>query len=121
MTGLGSLTDPELVRLSQDGDSDAFGELVRRYENKIYRLARRMTDSREDAEDVLQETFIKAFQSISGFKGRSKFSTWLYRVTVNMALMKRRSRRTVVESLDEPIATRTVRFKEKSGMRAATR
>jgi RNA polymerase sigma-70 factor (ECF subfamily) len=115
MTGLRVLTDPELVTLAQGGDSEAFGELVRRYENKIYRLARRMTDSREDAEDVLQEAFIKAFTSISGFKGMSKFSTWLYRIVVNTALMKRRVRRTVVESLDEPITTKDGEIKREIG------
>jgi RNA polymerase sigma-70 factor (ECF subfamily) len=106
MMRLQVLTDLELVRLTKGGDSEAFGELVRRYESKVYRLARRMTDSREDAEDVLQEAFIKAFRSISGFKGKSKFSTWLYRITVNLALMKRRARKHIIESLDEPIATK---------------
>jgi RNA polymerase sigma-70 factor (ECF subfamily) len=106
MTDLQTLTDPELVKLTQGGSSEAFGQLVKRYEDRIYRLARRMTDTQEDAEDVLQEAFIKAFTAISGFKGNSKFSTWLYRITVNLALMKRRARKSIVESLDEPIATK---------------
>jgi RNA polymerase sigma-70 factor (ECF subfamily) len=99
MTDLQTLTDPELVKLTQGGSSEAFGQLVKRYEDRIYRLARRMTDTQEDAEDVLQEAFIKAFTAISGFKGNSKFSTWLYRITVNLALMKRRARKSIVESL----------------------
>ena len=108
LTGLQlqTLTDPELVRCAQDGDSEAFGELVSRYQNKIYRLARRLTDNQEDAEDVLQEAFIRAFRAIGGFKGASKFSTWLYRITVNLAAMKRRGRRYHFESLDEPITTK---------------
>ena len=75
LTGLQlqTLTDPELVRRAQDGDSEAFGELVSRYQNKIYRLARRLTDNQEDAEDVLQEAFIRAFRAIGGFKGHPSF------------------------------------------------
>jgi RNA polymerase sigma-70 factor (ECF subfamily) len=103
---LHTLTDPELVRLAQDGDAEAFGELVTRYQSKIYRLARRLTDTQEDAEDVLQEAFIRAFKAVKGFKGDSKFSTWLYRITVNFAAMKRRAKRNNVESLDRPIPTK---------------
>jgi RNA polymerase sigma-70 factor (ECF subfamily) len=99
-------TDLELVRLAQGGNSEAFGELVLRYENKIYRLARRMTETQEDAEDILQETFIRAFKSITGFKAESRFSTWLYRIAVNMALMRKRGKSQVFEYLDEPIPTR---------------
>ena len=100
------LTDRELVGLAQVGHSEAFGELVTRYQSIMYRLARRLTDNREDAEDVLQEAFIRAFRAIGTFKGESKFSTWLYRITVNFAAMKRRTQRNNVESLDEPISTR---------------
>lgn len=103
---LQTLADPDLVRLAQDGNSRAFGVLVTRYQSRIYRLARRLTDNQEDAEDVLQEAFIRAFRAIRGFKGNSKFSTWLYRITVNFAAMKRRSQRTNVDSLDEPIQTK---------------
>jgi len=106
LTELQTLADPELVGLAQDGDSEAFGELVNRYQNKIYRLARRLTDNQEDAEDVLQESFVRAFRAIGGFKGASKFSTWLYRITVNLAAMKRRAQRYHIESLDEPITTK---------------
>jgi RNA polymerase sigma-70 factor (ECF subfamily) len=103
---LQALSDEELVRLAQNGSSEAFGELVNRYENKIYRLARRMTKTQEDGEDVLQEAFVKAFRSISRFKGESKFSTWLYRITVNLVLMKQRDKKITTESLDEPISTK---------------
>jgi RNA polymerase sigma-70 factor (ECF subfamily) len=97
--------DRELVRLAKKGDTGAFGQLMLEYQNKIYRLARRMTETDEDAEDVLQEAFIKAFKSLSGFKGKSKFSTWLYRITVNLALMKLRRKKIDSISLDEPVAT----------------
>ncbi len=91
--------------MARGGDTRAFGKLMERYQNKIYRLGRRMTQTDEDAEDVLQESFIKAFKSLGGFKGRSKFSTWLYRITVNLALMKLRRRKLDTVSLDEPVAT----------------
>jgi RNA polymerase sigma-70 factor (ECF subfamily) len=106
MLELQTLTDPELVRLAQDRNCEAFGELVNRYRSRIYRLARRLTDCQEDAEDVLQEAFIRAYRAIGGFKGNSKFSTWLFRITVNFAAMKRRGKRNNMESLDEPISTR---------------
>jgi RNA polymerase sigma-70 factor (ECF subfamily) len=98
-------TDDDLVNLSKAGDEQAFGDLMVRYQSKIYRLARRMTETDEDAEDVLQEAFIKAFRSLSSFRGRSKFSTWLYRITVNLALMKLRRKKLNAVSIDEPVAT----------------
>ena len=97
--------DRRLVALAKKGDTNAFGRLMTEYQSKIYRLARRMTETDEDAEDVLQEAFIKAFRSLGGFKGKSKFSTWLYRITVNLALMKLRKKKLDAVSLDEPIST----------------
>jgi RNA polymerase sigma-70 factor (ECF subfamily) len=108
---LASKSDSDLVRLAKSGRNEAFGELVLRYQDKIYRLARRMTDTQEDAEDVLQEAFVKALKSILHFRGDSRFSTWLYRITVNMALMKRRAKRSNVEYLDDPIPTKTGEIK----------
>ncbi len=98
--------DEELVILARGGNTRAFDELVNRYQNKIYRLARRMTETEEDAEDVLQEAFVKAYKSLGGFKGKSRFSTWLYRITVNLALMKLRKRKLETVPLDQPIETR---------------
>lgn len=100
-----AIKDEDLVRLTKKGDTRAFGRLMVRYQDKIYRLARRMTETHEDAEDVLQEAFVKAFKKISGFKGESKFSTWLYRITVNLALMRLRRKRLSTVSLDEPVTT----------------
>ncbi len=90
----------------REGDPAAFNDLVNKYERKIFRLAKNITNNEEDAEDVLQETFLKAYSHISGFQGNSKFYTWLVRIAVNEALMKlrkRRSDRTV--SLDEGVDT----------------
>jgi RNA polymerase sigma-70 factor (ECF subfamily) len=84
----------------------AFGELVRRYEGKIFRLAQHVTQNREDAEDVLQETFMKAYEHLDQFQGNSKFYTWIVRIAVNQALMKLRRRKTDKSvSLDETIDT----------------
>ena len=105
MTRAAELDDQELVRLARKGDQRAFGELVQRYQSKIYRLARRMTETDEDAEDVLQEAFVKAYRSLRQFQGKSRFSTWLYRITVNLALMKLRKRRLESVSLDVPVST----------------
>jgi RNA polymerase sigma-70 factor (ECF subfamily) len=95
-----------LVAQSRLGDTVAFGELVRRYEAKIYRLALHVTQNREDAEDVLQETFMKAYEHLDQFQGNSKFYTWIVRIAVNQALMKLRRRKTDKSvSLDETIDT----------------
>jgi len=95
-----------LVSQAREGDTRAFGELVRRYEGKIFRLAQHVTNNREDAEDVLQETFMKAYEHLDQFKGDSKFYTWIVRIAVNQALMKLRRRKTDKSvSLDEQIDT----------------
>jgi RNA polymerase sigma-70 factor, ECF subfamily len=95
-----------LVAQAREGDTRAFGELVRRYENKIFRLAQHITQNREDAEDVLQETFMKSYEHLDQFKGDSKFYTWIVRIAVNQALMKLRRRKTDKSvSLDETIDT----------------
>lgn len=95
-----------LLAQSREGDTRAFAELVRRYEGKIFRLAQHITQNREDAEDVLQETFMKAYEHLDQFKGDSKFYTWIVRIAVNQALMKLRRRKTDKSvSLDEQIDT----------------
>ena len=95
-----------LVALAQTGDAEAFTTLVRRYERKIYRLAKNITQNDEDAEDVLQETFLKAYENLPGFHGNSKFYTWIVRIAVNEALMKLRKRKgDRFVSLDEPITS----------------
>src|SRR5437899_12945682 len=95
-----------LVTQSRAGDTAAFGELLRRYEGKIFRLAQHITQNREDAEDVLQEAFLKAYEHLDQFQGQSKFYTWIVRIAVNQALMKLRKRKTDRSvSLDETIDT----------------
>ena len=100
------LDDVELVEQARHGDPEAFSELVNRYERKIYRLARHITQNEEDAEDVLQEAFLKAFAHLGQFQGQAKFYTWLVRIAVNESLMKLRRRKAdKTVSLDEPVET----------------
>jgi len=100
------IEESALVAQAREGDTRAFGELVRRYEGKVFRLAQHVTQNREDAEDVLQETFMKAYEHLDQFKGDSKFYTWIVRIAVNQALMKLRRRKTDKSvSLDETIDT----------------
>jgi RNA polymerase sigma-70 factor (ECF subfamily) len=102
----GVFDESALVAKAREGDASAFGELVRRYERRIFRLAKNITQSDEDAEDVLQETFLKSYEHLPDFQGQSKFYTWIVRIAVNESLMKlrkRKSDRTV--PLDEPFDT----------------
>ena len=85
--------DLALVAEAKAGSYEAFEELVNRYENKIYRLGLNVTGNPEDAEDVLQEAFLKAFQHLGEFRADSRFYTWLVRIAVNEGLMKLRKRR----------------------------
>ncbi|MBT9154285.1 MAG: ECF RNA polymerase sigma factor SigW [Firmicutes bacterium] len=96
-------TDQKLVQRSLAGDTDAFRQIVERYQSKVYNLALRMTGNPEDALDISQESFIRVFRSLKTFKGDSSFSTWLYRIANNIVLdelRKRRRRPLVVMSTD---------------------
>jgi RNA polymerase sigma-70 factor, ECF subfamily len=96
----------ELVARAREGDAASFSVLLRRYEGKIFRLAMNITQNREDAEDVLQEAFLKAYEHLDQFQGNSRFYTWVVRIAVNQALMKLRKRRSDrAVSLDEQIDT----------------
>ena len=97
--------EPTLVAAAKAGDVSAFETLVGRYERKIFRLTQNITQNREDAEDAMQEAFLKAFEHLQNFEGNSRFYTWLVRIAVNQALMKLRKRRPNVLSLDEEVDT----------------
>lgn len=97
--------EPALVAAAQAGDLTAFETLVGRYERKIFRLTQNITQNKEDAEDAMQEAFLKAFEHLGEFQGNSRFYTWLVRIAVNQALMKLRRRRPNHFSLDEEINT----------------
>src|SRR5689334_25434157 len=95
--------EPILVAAAKNGDISAFETLVGRYERKIFRLTQNITQNREDAEDAMQEAFLKAYEHLDNFEGNSRFYTWLVRIAVNQALMKLRKRRPNQISLDEDI------------------
>lgn len=97
-------SDEELVALSQGGDLDSFNQLVVRWERPIYALAYRVIGREEDARDVAQETFLRAFRALKGFKGQAKFSSWLYRITLNLCRdWMRRQKRTPVSQAPEGV------------------
>ena len=96
------MTVDELVRAASKGDEEAFGELVRLHEKKVYNLALRLCGSPEDAADVAQEAFLSAWKGLPSFRGESGFSTWLYRLTSNACidLLRRTKRQRSEVSLD---------------------
>jgi len=97
-------TDEELVDRSKTGDTESFNQLVRRWERPIFALAYRTLGREEDARDVTQETFLRAFRALPGFKGDAKFSSWLYRIALNLCRdWMRKERRTPVVAVPEGV------------------
>lgn len=96
------VTDEQLVRRARDGDLTAYDELVRRYQERIYGTVYHMTANHEDANDLAQESFIKAFRALKSFKGDSSFFTWVYRIAVNKTInfLKQRRNRTYLSLND---------------------
>ena len=100
---LEKLTDEELLELSVKKNYEAFEELVRRYESRVYGLGLKMLRSPHDAEDMLQKTFLSVFENMDKFRGESKVSSWIFRIATNHALMKlRKEKGKKVDSLDAP-------------------
>jgi len=99
-----TLSDDELVAKSVGGDAESFNQLILRWERPIYALAYRVIGREEDARDVCQETFLRAFRALPGFKGQAKFSSWLYRIALNLCRdWIRRQRRAPVMQMPEGI------------------
>ena len=96
-------TDRDLVERARGGDSDAFGILVRRHQKRIFRLALHLVRTGAEAEDVTQETFVRAYQALGRFDGRSEPFTWLYRICVNLSLNLLRSRKS--QRISSPVDT----------------
>jgi RNA polymerase sigma-70 factor, ECF subfamily len=97
-------SDLDLVHATKNGNISAFEQLVKRYDRKLIRVAQSVTHNREDAQDAVQEAFLKAFQHLGEFRETCQFSTWLIRITLNQSLMKLRKRNTTRESsLDEDL------------------
>jgi len=106
MAEVTAFDESALVARAKAGDDQAFAELVLHYEGRIFRMAKHILQSDEDAEDVLQESFMKAYSGLDNFQGNSKFYTWLVRIAVNEALMKLRKRKSDRSvSLDEQLDT----------------
>ena len=99
-------TDEDLVARSRGGEVDSFNQLILRWERPIYALAYRVIGREEDARDVVQETFLRAFRALPGFKGQAKFSSWLYRIALNLCRdwIRRQRRTPVVQMPEEPDA-----------------
>ena len=93
------MEDADLVRLCQNGDVAAFEELFHRHQGRVYSVTRRMMNNEEDAEDLVQEIFLKAYQKIDKFKYTSAFSTWLYRLAVNQCIDQLRKRKNSVNAM----------------------
>jgi len=105
-SGAGVFDEAPLLARARAGDGEAFAELISRYERNILRLARNITQNREDAEDVLQDAFLKAYEHLDQFQGNSKFYTWVVRIAVNESLMKLRKRKSdKTVSMDVPVET----------------
>ncbi len=100
-TGLNEDSDEALVAAAKLGETQAFEELVLRHRHRVLAVAQRITKNREDAEDVAQESFHKAFLHLDAFQEKSRFSTWLTRIAINEAIMLLRGRRRVFEDLPE--------------------
>ncbi len=98
------LEDKELIQKARTGDERAFTELIQRYEDMVYSFSYKVCRDKEKAEETLQDTFINVYKNLSSFKGRSKFSTWLYSIVANNCLMKHRKRKLddLWVSLDQP-------------------
>jgi RNA polymerase sigma-70 factor (ECF subfamily) len=100
--GSNDASDESLVERARAGEKRAFDALVRRHQEKVYSLALRLSGSERDAEEVLQETFLQIYRKLDSFRGESRFSTWLFRIAANGALMHRRAKaRRQTESLEE--------------------
>jgi RNA polymerase sigma-70 factor (ECF subfamily) len=116
---VGRLSDQRLVKRAAEGDRAAFDEIVRRHRDRVYTIALRLCGNRDDAEDVLQETFISAYRALDRFRGGAQLSTWLYRIAVNKSydLIGRRKPQANLDDVAEP-ATRGDDF-EASSQRSA--
>ena len=99
-----SCTDEELVDRSRGGDVDSFNQLILRWERPIYALAYRVIGREEDARDVCQETFLRAYRALPGFKGEAKFSSWVYRIALNLCRdWIRKQRRNPVQQMPDDV------------------
>jgi RNA polymerase sigma factor (sigma-70 family) len=111
------LNDNEIISNVLNGNGDAYAELVTRYQNFVFTLTLRMVRSREDAEEVAQDVFIKAYRSLSGFRGDARFSTWLYTIVNTTCISFLRKKKQEIHSLDQEHVFE-IADSQDSGMRA---
>jgi RNA polymerase sigma-70 factor (ECF subfamily) len=111
------LSDNEIISRVLQGEQNAYAELVNRYQNYVFTLTVRMIKSREDAEEVAQDVFIKAYRSLADFRGESKFSTWLYTITNTTSITFLRKKKLDIRSLDNEHVFEAVDSQD-SGLRA---
>ena len=104
-----SIEDHDLIAACRAGKTEAFGVLVRRYQDRLYPTVLRLAGCADDASDLLQETFLRAYSKLNRFHGESSFYTWVYRIAVNLALSGRRRRRPAARLEDFPQGTDTAR------------
>jgi RNA polymerase sigma-70 factor (ECF subfamily) len=111
-SGLASATDAQLIEAATRGNAAAFSSLVRRYEEMVYRFSFKVCRNKVQAREALQDTFINVYRNLGSFDGRSKLSTWLYRIVTNNCLMKRRKRKMddLLVSYDDPPLTKDGRL-----------
>jgi RNA polymerase sigma-70 factor, ECF subfamily len=102
---MASRPDETLIAEAGAGDLDAFAELVRRYERRVRSVLARLLDDERDVEEAVQDVFVQAWRSLARYRGDAAFFTWLYRIAVNEALMRRRRRQLPITELDEAAAT----------------
>jgi len=98
-----SSDEQSLINRARDGDADAYGELVGRHQDRIYNAACYLLDDREEARDITQDVFVRAYEKLEGFRGDAKFGTWLYSIMLNMVrnVWRKRSRRSTMVRLDK--------------------
>src|SRR5215207_8283023 len=113
-TGLG---DNEIISRVLQGEQSAYAELVNRYQSYVFTLILRMVKSREDAEEIAQDVFVKAYRSLADFRGESKFSTWLYTITNTTSITFLRKKKLEIHSLDNEKVFEVADSKD-SGLRA---
>lgn len=109
---MNQMSDQELVQSVRNGDRRAFTELMRRYQERVYWVARRIVGSHDDADDVTQEAFVKAFVGLGDFRGEASFYTWLYRITVNLSLNAIRKRQVLNYLRESALLSRVLPLSE---------
>jgi len=114
-------SDLELIARIKEGNQTSFAVLIERHQNYAFTIALRIVQNREDAEEIAHDAFLKVFRSINNFRGESKFTTWFYRIVVNIAISKRRKKQLPIDDIDEANVSHYSTFDDLGGMNTADR